>query len=151
MTIERTSITQRLFAHSRETVFAAIADPARIGRWWGPNGFTSTIREFDFREGGFWRFTLHGPDGTNYPNENRFDVIDPPSRVVIEHQDPGGGTHHFLLSIELIERGADKTLLRWAQTFDTEAHYEKVRDFVDVANEQNLDRLEHLLAEVPEA
>jgi len=148
MTIERTSMTQRLLSHRREQVFAAIADPARIGRWWGPNGFTSTIREFDFREGGFWRFTLHGPDGTDYPNENRFDVIDQPERVVIEHLDPGG-THHFLLSIELIERGAggEQTLLRWAQTFDTEAHYEKVREFVDVANEQNLDRLEQALAQ----
>lgn len=148
MTIERTSMTQRLLPHSREAVFAAIADPARIGRWWGPNGFTSTIDEFDFREGGYWRFTLHGPDGSNYPNENRFDVIERPVRVVIEHLDPGG-THHFLLSLELIERGpgGEQTLLRWAQTFDTEAHYEKVRDFVDVANEQNLDRLETVLAE----
>ena len=32
-----------------------------LSRWWGPEGFTTTTRSFEFREGGEWDFVLHGP------------------------------------------------------------------------------------------
>jgi uncharacterized protein YndB with AHSA1/START domain len=118
-------------------VFAAMCAPNRIARWWGPAGFTSTIRVFDFRPGGDWVFTLHGPDGTDYPNENRFVRIERDRWFEIEHL---SDDHHFVLTIELEAQGAS-TLVKWRQTFDTVEHYAKVLPVVSVANEQNLGRL----------
>jgi len=118
-------------------VFAAMRAPSRVARWWGPAGFTSTIRVFEFRPGGRWRFTLHGPDGTDYPNENRFARIERDRLLEIEHI---SNDHHFVLTIEL-EAQATKTLVKWRQTFDTVEHYERVLPVVSVANEQNLERL----------
>jgi uncharacterized protein YndB with AHSA1/START domain len=118
-------------------VFAAMSDPARIARWWGPTGFTSTIAEFEFRPGGRWLFTLHGPDGTDYPNENRFARIVPNRVFEVDHV---SDDHHFVLTIELENLGAN-TLVQWRQTFDTVEHYERVLAVVAVANEQNLERL----------
>ena len=60
-------------AASTRQVFAAMNDPARVARWWGPDGFRNTIHQFDFRPGGTWLLTMHGPDGRDYPNESRFD------------------------------------------------------------------------------
>jgi uncharacterized protein YndB with AHSA1/START domain len=137
------SIADRSFNHSRlidaprEQVFAAIADPARLARWWGPNGCTSTFEVFEFRPGGAWRFVLHGPDGTDYPNENRFTDIVAPERVVLEHLST---THHFLMTITLVADGA-RTRVGWRQIFDTAAEKQRIADFVTPANEQNLDRL----------
>lgn len=137
------SHTDRAFMHSRlidaprEQVFAAIADPARLARWWGPNGFTSTFEVFEFRRGGAWRFVLHGPDGTNYPNENRFTEIVVPQRVVVEHL---GTPHHFELTITFAAQGAG-TLVGWRQVFDSAEEKQRVAAFVAPANEQNLDRL----------
>ena len=56
-----------------------------VARWWGPVGFSSTIHAFDFQPGGDWRLTLHGPDGTDYPNHNRFARIEPDRLLVIDH------------------------------------------------------------------
>jgi uncharacterized protein YndB with AHSA1/START domain len=137
------STTDREFVHSRlidaprEQVFAAIADPARLTRWWGPNGFTSTFEVFEFRPGGAWRFVLHGPDGTDYPNENLFTEIVPPERVVLEHL---SATHHFRMTITLTADGA-RTRVGWRQLFDTAAEKQRIAHFVTPANEQNLDRL----------
>jgi uncharacterized protein YndB with AHSA1/START domain len=137
------SSTDREFVHSRlidaprEQVFAAIADPARLARWWGPHGFTSTFEVFEFRVGGAWRLVLHGPDGANYPNENRFAEIVPQERVVVEHL---GMPHHFVLTISLTARGA-RTLVGWRQVFDTAEEKQRIAAFVAPANEQNLDRL----------
>jgi uncharacterized protein YndB with AHSA1/START domain len=117
-------------------VFAAMSDPARVARWWGPTGFTNTIHEFDFRQGGRWRLTMHGPDGRDYPNESRFARLVPGRTFEIEHL----SGHHFLLTINLQE--ADQgTVVQWRQTFDTVDEYQRVAEFVARANEQNLERL----------
>mgnify|MGYP003497461934 CR=1 FL=1 len=136
-TADREFVHSRLIDASREQVFAAIADPAHLARWWGPNGFTSTFEVFEFRVGGAWRLVLHGPDGANYPNENRFAEIVPQQRVVVEHL---GTPHHFVLTISLTQQGA-RTLVGWRQVFDTPEEKQRIAAFVAPANEQNLDRL----------
>ena len=80
-----------IFRHTRylpaapAAVFAAISDPARLARWWGPDGFTNTFHTFDLRPGGAWLFTMHGPDGTDYPNQSEFLEIAQDARVRIRH------------------------------------------------------------------
>lgn len=131
-----------VFRHSREipaspaSVFAAIQDPARLARWWGPDGFTNTFRTFEFRPGGPWLFTMHGPDGTDYPNESEFLEIVPGSLVRIRHVN----LPHFELSIAL-EPGAAGTLVSWTGVFENDEFAENLRGFLEKANEQNLDRL----------
>jgi uncharacterized protein YndB with AHSA1/START domain len=78
-------VITRIFDAPRELVFAAWTDPAHIGRWYGPNGFTITMHEMDVRPGGHWRFIMHGPDGTDYLNENQYLEIVKPERLVYLH------------------------------------------------------------------
>jgi uncharacterized protein YndB with AHSA1/START domain len=132
----RSDSRRKLIQASPAEVYAAISDPVRIARWWGPQGFSNTIHEFHFHPGGLWLLTMHGPDGKDYPNESRFVRIVPDRSVEIEHL----SGHHFLLRIDLTEQGAD-TIVAWQQTFDTVEHYERIAGFVATANEQNLDRL----------
>ncbi|MFN3729324.1 MAG: SRPBCC domain-containing protein [Fimbriimonadaceae bacterium] len=58
-------------------VWQAWTDPETIAEWWGPEGFTTTTREFSLTVGGYWRFTMHGPDGTDYPNVIHFTQVEP--------------------------------------------------------------------------
>jgi uncharacterized protein YndB with AHSA1/START domain len=136
-TADREFVHSRLIDAPRERVFAAIADPARLARWWGPNGFTSTFEVFEFRPGGAWRFVMHGPDGKDYPNTNLFTEIVAPERVVVEHV---GAPHRFELTITFAAQGA-RTLVGWRQVFDTAEEKLRIAAFVAPANEQNLDRL----------
>ena len=73
---------------TRELVWNAWTDPQQVVQWWGPRGFTTTIHEMDVRPGGIWRHTMHGPDGTDYPNESKFIEVVKPERIVYSH---GGG------------------------------------------------------------
>jgi len=113
-----------------------MSDPARVARWWGPAGFTNTIQLFDFKPGGKWLLTMHGPDGKDHPNESRFTRIVADEVVEIEHL----SGHHFVLTVELVPTHGG-TEVRWLQSFDTAEHYEPIAQFVAEANEQNLDRL----------
>lgn len=135
--VSRSDIRHRRIPASPADVYAAMSNPTRIARWWGPAGFTSTIHEFAFVPGGRWLLTMHGPDGKHYPNESRFTRIVPDRLFEIEHVEG----HHFTLTIELQEEADGGTTVLWRQTFDTIEHYERLAAFIATANAQNLDRL----------
>ncbi len=132
----RSDIRTKSIAATPAKVFAAMRDPERVAKWWGPVGFTNTIHKYEFALGGSWLLTMHGPDGKDYPNESRFMRIVPDHLFEIEHL----GGHHFILTLEL-ESYAAGTNVIWRQTFDTAEHYEQLAEFVASANEQNLERL----------
>lgn len=139
---DREVVTTRALGVPRARVFDAFRDPVRLARWWGPNGFSNTFREHDFRPGGFWRFTMHGPDGTDHPNESVFVEVVPDARIVFEHL---ADRHHFVMTITFADEGSG-TRLTWVMRFDTAEHCAAIRSFVANANEQNFDRLEAELA-----
>ena len=66
-------------------MFKVWTDPAHIGQWWGPRGFTTTTYAMDVRPGGVWRFCMHGPDGVDYQNEITYLEVVEPERIVYEH------------------------------------------------------------------
>jgi len=117
-------------------VFAAISDPARLARWWGPSGFSNRFDVFDFRPGVKWVFDMIGPDGRIYPNESVFENIEADRRVVIRHV----CQPHFTLTITL-EAAPGGTRIHWLQVFADAAVASAIRHIVEPANEQNLDRL----------
>lgn len=134
--------TSRILNASRERVFGAISDPKQLALWWGPNGFTNTFEEFDFRAGGTWRFVMHGPDGKNYPNHHTFGEIVKPERVVFQHL----SSPRFQLIVTLEDVGAGKTKINWRQRFESAEECERVSKYCIPGNEQNLDRLAAHLA-----
>lgn len=133
---QRSDIRSFFIAATPAQVFAAMSDPARVERWWGPDGFRNTIHTFDFQPGGQWLLTMHGPDGTDYPNESRFTRLESGALFEIEHF----SGHHFFLTIRLQASGQG-TQVHWQQTFDTVEHYARIAQFVAGANAQNLQRL----------
>ena len=126
----------REFPATPEAVFQAIEDPRRLARWWGPEGFTNTFETFEFRVGGAWRFTMHGPDGKDHLNEAAFLELDPPRRVRIQHLNPP--VFELTLTLEPMPGG---TRLTWVAVFENPEFAESLRGFLEAANEQNLDRL----------
>lgn len=128
--------TSRDIAAPAEQVFAAIGTPERLARWWGPAGFRNTFTLCEIRTGGRWSFVMHGPDGSNYPNDSVFADVEAPNRVVVQHlSEP-----KFRLTITLAPSAAG-TLVSWSQAFENPEVARRVEHIVVPANEQNLDRL----------
>jgi uncharacterized protein YndB with AHSA1/START domain len=98
----------RVFDAPRDLVFGAWIDPKAIGEWWGPRGFTTTTHSMEVHEGGLWQYTMHGPDGTNYPNEVRYEEVEIPERII--YSVTGGseddGTYSHRVIVEFRDKGA---------------------------------------------
>ncbi len=128
--------TTREVPATPEKVFAAMSDPQRLARWWGPAGFSNTFSVCEFKPGGRWSLVMHGPDGKHYPNENVFAEIEPAVKVVVQHP----SEPKYRLTITLAP-SAGGTIVKWVQTFESSEIAKRIEHIVVPANEQNLERL----------
>jgi uncharacterized protein YndB with AHSA1/START domain len=116
---DRTIVVSRTIDGPRRLVFEACSQVRHLARWYGPNGFTTTTRSFDFRVGGEWNFVMHGPDGTDYPNHVEYLEIVAPERIVMLHGERSGDPRAFVSTISLIERGEETTEMIMRTVFKT--------------------------------
>lgn len=123
-TSNRELVQSRLLDAPQEMVFEVWTNPEHIIHWWGPNGFTNTIHEMEVRPGGVWRFIMHGPDGTNYPNKIVYIEVVKPERLVYTH---GGDEEQvdFYVTVTFEKRGK-KTLLTMTALFPSAVELERV-------------------------
>jgi uncharacterized protein YndB with AHSA1/START domain len=147
----RVIVHARVFAAPRELVWRAWTEPQQVANWWGPRGFSTTIKQMDFRVGGVWEHTMRGPDGANYPNKSIFREIVPQERIVYSH---GGGREDgpgasFTATWTFTALGERQTLLTGKLVFpSTEARDFVVREFGAVeGGRQTLERMQEYLAQ----
>ncbi len=124
-TSDREIVVTRIIEGPRPLVFEAYTDPRHLAQWWGPDGFTTTTRAFEFRPGGVWDFVMHGPDGIDYPNWIEWREIAPPERLVFLHGDRRDDPQAFVSTVTLMERdGATEVTMR--AVFKTKAQRDEV-------------------------
>ena len=109
---------EREFDAPPALLFRAYSDPDAMKAWYGPNGFTITVIAMDFRVGGLFRFTMHGPDGTDYPNRMMYREIAPNERLVYRHgTDIDDDPNAFEVVSTFKAIGTGRTLLTKISTF----------------------------------
>src|SRR5688500_20216809 len=94
-TTDREIVITRAISAPRELVFEAFTEVRHLSRWWGPEGFTTTTRAFEFRVGGVWDFVMHGPDGTDSQEWISWTELAPPGRIAMRHGEFRGDPHAF--------------------------------------------------------
>jgi uncharacterized protein YndB with AHSA1/START domain len=105
-TADREIVISRVIRAPRELVFEAFTEVRHLARWWGPDGFTTTTRAFEFRVGGVWDFVMHGPDGTDYPEWISWTEIAPPERIALRHGEFRGDPKAFESVLTFAPEGA---------------------------------------------
>jgi uncharacterized protein YndB with AHSA1/START domain len=94
-TADREIVISRVIDAPRELVFEAFTAVRHLSHWWGPEGFTTTTRAFEFCVGGEWEFVMHGPDGTDYQEWIVWTEISPPERIALLHGESRGDPNAF--------------------------------------------------------
>ena len=110
----------RAFDAPRELVFKAWTTPKHIQKWLGPQGFTITTKSISLKQGGAWIYTMHGPDGKDWPNRMRFTEIVRPTRIVYVHdegKDDAVDQQRFEVTVTFRDDGPMKCVLDFRMVF----------------------------------
>ena len=150
--IDRSIVLSRMLEAPREQVFELWTSAEHLANWWGPNGFTLTTHEADIRPGGLWRFTMHGPDGVDYPNVLRYDEMRAPELITFEHGDGVGESPSFRGTITF-DDFQGMTVLTMRSIFESPDELQRVVEKVGAieGGNQTLDRLVGYVGEVIKA
>lgn len=146
-TFDREIVMSRVYDAPRALVFRMWTEAEHLARWFGPKGYTCTMHETNVRVGGRWRFDMHAPDGTLYPNRVEYLEIVPNERLVYDHcSDRDDDPNRFRVTITFHEQTDKKTVVMMRQVHPTAARRDVGIGFGAVElGYQTLDKLaEHL-------
>src|ERR671939_1364568 len=115
---DREIVISRVINAPREVVFEAFTEVRHLSQWWGPEGFTTTTRSFEFRVGGVWDFVMHGPDGTDYQEWITWREIVPPERIALLHGESRDDPNAFE-SVLTFEPAGEQTRIVMRAVFPT--------------------------------
>ncbi|MEV8363874.1 SRPBCC family protein [Streptomyces niveus] len=148
-TADRQTVISRVIDAPRELVFQAFTEVRHLSRWWGPEGFTTTTRSFEFREGGEWVFVLHGPDGTDYSEWIRWQRIAPPELIALLHGESRDDPNAFESVLTFTPDGAATRIVMRTVFPTKELRDEAVEKYHAVeAGKQTLSNLAAYVAEI---
>ncbi|MDC0771724.1 SRPBCC family protein [Streptomyces sp. HD] len=147
-TADREIVISRVIGAPRELVFEAFRRVRHLSRWWGPTGFTTATRSFEFRIGGEWDFVMHWPDGTDYQEWITWTEIVPPQRIALLHGESRDDPNAFE-SVLTIEPAGQDTRIVMRTVFPKELRDEAVEKYHAIeGGEQTLRNLAAYLAEL---
>jgi len=141
----REIVQTRILKAPPALVWQMFTDPKHLAIWYGPGGFTNTMLETDIRPGGVWRFTMHGPDGTDWPNRIQYHELVPNKRITYVH---GSDDEPDQFEVQIMfEDLGGATRLTMKSIFPTAEACEAVKAFGAVElGGQTLDKLEEELS-----
>jgi uncharacterized protein YndB with AHSA1/START domain len=135
----------RVYDAPVETVWDAWTDPEQVAQWWGPRGFTLTTHSKDLRPGGHWAYTMHGPDGTDYPNRTFYFEVEKCKKLVYDHGANDDRPPMFRVTVLFSELGG-KTKMDMTMALPTPEAAEEARKFIKKAGgDSTWDRLAEYL------
>lgn len=138
----------RYYEAPLSAVWDAWVDPAQAAQWWGPRGFTITTHAKELRPGGFWSYTMHGPDGVDYENKTIYHEVETQAKLVYDHG--GNDDRPPLFRVTVLFSHADgKTKMEMTMTLPDRQAAEQTRKFITEAGGYGTwDRLAEYLEKV---
>lgn len=122
----------------RDSVFAAFTEKEQLEAWWGPEGWETTIKTFEFQPGGVWHYCMRCVD----PAQGDFYGMESWGKAIFRHidapntyshadyfSDASGAISEHLPGSENVTTFLDygeTTLIVFESTYETEAAVQEV-------------------------
>jgi uncharacterized protein YndB with AHSA1/START domain len=145
---ERELTITRVFDAPRALVFAAWTDPKHLAHWWGPQGFTNPLCQFEARVGGSIRIHMRAPDGVVYPMKGEVREIAAPERLVFSSaalDDAGDAIIEQLTVVTFSEEGGKTRMTLQTRAVALVDYATRHLAGMEAGWTQSIDRLQALL------
>ncbi|OXS75789.1 SRPBCC family protein [Domibacillus enclensis] len=154
-------IMERIVAAPRDLVFQVFSSSDHVEAWWGPAGWETENRQFEFKPGGVWHYCMRCTDkdqGDFYGMESWgkgvFHEIVPPEKIVYTDyfSDEQGSESKEMPSTHstiLFEEIGEETKLIFRSRYASEEALQQVMDMGMVQGfSSQLEHLDQLLAKL---
>lgn len=137
----------RKFEAPVKLVWEAFTEVKHQVNWWGPRGFTITTKSKELSLGGQWIYTMHGPDGVDYPNIATYHEVDKYKKLVYDHGATENTPPLFRVTVTFSETNG-QTTMDMTMALESEAKAKEISKFIKQANGNSTwDRLGEYLEE----
>jgi uncharacterized protein YndB with AHSA1/START domain len=136
---------ERIYRAPVQKVWNAWADPDQAAQWRGPRGFTITNHSKELKAGGHWHYTMHGPDGVDYPNRTKYFEVNLFSRMVYDHGGNEDRPALFRVTVDFIDLGVRTKMEMTMALATAEAAVETKKFIRKVGGNSTWDRLAEFL------
>ncbi|WLD92616.1 SRPBCC domain-containing protein [Alkalihalobacillus sp. AL-G] len=136
----RVLVLERVFDAPRDLVFKAFSESEHLARWWGPKGWETENRTFDFKPNGVWHYCMECTDrnqGEFYGQKSWgkavYQEIIEPEKIVYtdvfsdEEGKVAEGMPEMLITMTFVEHEG-KTKLTTRTQFASEENLQQVMD-----------------------
>ena len=144
-------LVTREFNAPQALVYRAWTTKEGLMNWWGPREWPLKYCSVELRVGGKWHYCMRGPNGEEAWGLGVYKEITPTSRIVYidSFSDADGNVipPESTMTVELVDLGNGRTLMKNRATFASKEHLEQVLGMGVVEGlTESLDRLEEHLA-----
>jgi uncharacterized protein YndB with AHSA1/START domain len=122
----------RVFNAPAKLIWEVWTEDKHVGKWWGPRGFTLTTKSKEVKPGGQWVYTMHGPDGVDYPNITTYYEVEKYSKLVYDHGASEGKPPLFRVTVTF-EEFKGKTVMDMTMALETPEAAKEIAKFIKMA------------------
>ena len=131
----------------RDLVFRCFSEPELLKQWLGPRRLEMRVDEYDFRDGGRYRYAHIEENGTEYGFHGVFHGPQTADSMLQTFEFDGAPGHVSLDQMTLVDLGDGRTLVRGHSVYQTlEARDAMVESGMSEGMDQGFQRLDELLA-----
>ena len=139
-------VITREFDAPRDVVFRAHTEPELIAQWMGPRKYTTTVTEFDVRDGGRWRYVSSDDEGNEYGFKGVFHGT-PTADAIVQTWEFEGAPGNVSIERLSLEEVDGRTMLRAKACYlDVEALEADLAHGMEDGMNEGYDRLDELVA-----
>ena len=113
--LDREIVLCRVIDASPEVVFVAWTSADQFATWFGPDGFSTKVRQMDVHPGSCAKFDMCSSDGTVFTNRFEYVEVVPNERLIMDHgsdQDDSPDRFRVIVTIDLQDNGKTVVTLR---------------------------------------
>lgn len=131
----------RVFNAPAKLIWEVWTEDNHVTKWWGPRGFSLTTKSKEVAPGGQWVYTMHGPDGVDYPDITTYHEVEKYKKLVYDHGANENQGPLFRVTVTF-EEFKGKTVMDMTMALETPEAAEQIAKFIEeVGGNSTWDRL----------
>ena len=118
--LDREIVLCRVVDAAPSVIFSAWTSPDQFANWFGPDGYSTKVRQMDVRPGSCTKFDMYSSDGNVFTNRFFYLEVVANERLIMDHgSDQDNSPDRFRVTVTFDRQDNGKTVVTLRQLHQT--------------------------------